>query len=84
MFLAKIKVVLKQSILDPQGQTILHALENLGYNSVKELRVGKYIELKLNEDDDEVASKLVNEICDKLLANPVMENYFFEIEKVDR
>lgn len=84
MYLAKIKVVLKQSILDPQGQTILHALENLGYNSVKELRVGKYIELKLDVDDDETANKLISEICNKLLSNPVMENYSFDIQKINQ
>ncbi|RCK73949.1 MAG: Phosphoribosylformylglycinamidine synthase, PurS subunit [Ignavibacteriae bacterium] len=82
MYLAKINVVLKKSILDPQGQTILHALENLNYNTVKEVRIGKYIEVKIDVEDQSTAENIVNEISKKLLSNPVMENYYFSLEKL--
>lgn len=82
MYLAKINVVLKKSILDPQGQTVLHALENLNYYSVKEVRIGKYIEVKLDVEEQSVAEKIVNEISTKLLSNPIMENYYFTLEKM--
>lgn len=82
MYLAKINVVLKKSILDPQGQTVLHALENLNYNSIKEVRIGKYIEVKLDVEEKLVAENIVNEISRKLLSNPIMENYYFTLEKM--
>jgi phosphoribosylformylglycinamidine synthase len=80
MLKAKIIVKLKNSILDPQGKTIHHALEMLGYKDIKSLRSGKFFELKLNFDDKEKAQALVDEICKKLLANPVTEEYHFTIE----
>ncbi len=82
MYLAKINVVLKKSILDPQGQTVLHALENLNYNSIKEVRIGKYIEVKLDVEEKSVAENIVNEISRKLLSNPIMENYYFTLERM--
>ncbi len=81
MLKAKIIVKLKDSILDPQGKTIHHALEMLGYKDIKSLRSGKFFELKLNFDDKEKAQVLVDEICKKLLANPVTEEYHFTIEE---
>ncbi len=81
MLKAKIIVKLKDTILDPQGKTIHHALETLGYKNIEKLRSGKFFELNLNLDDKEKAYNLVDEICRKLLANPVTEDYYFTIEE---
>ena len=82
-YLAKIKVTLRQSILDVQGKAVEHALTNLGYDSVESARIGKYIEVTINEADRGQAERVGNEICQKLLSNPVMENYSLELEKVN-
>ncbi len=81
MLKAKIIVKLKDTILDPQGKTIHHALETLGYKDIESLRSGKFFELKLNLNDKEKAQAFVDEICRKLLANPVTEEYYFTIEE---
>ena len=80
---AKIRVTLRQSILDVQGKAVQHALENLGYVSVVKARIGKYIEVRINEDDGAQAERISDEICRKLLANPVMEDYSVELEKIN-
>lgn len=82
-FNAKIKVTLRQSILDVQGKAVEHALKNLGYTTVDSARIGKYIEVSINEADRQEAEWICNEICQKLLSNPVMENYAFELEEVN-
>ncbi|MCF8381992.1 MAG: phosphoribosylformylglycinamidine synthase subunit PurS [Chlorobium sp.] len=82
-FNAKIKVTLRQSILDVQGKAVEHALKNLGYTTVDSARIGKYIEVSINEVDRHEAERICNEICQKLLSNPVMENYAFELEQVN-
>lgn len=81
MIKAKIIVRLKDTILDPQGKTIHHALQTLGYNQIENLRTGKFFELKLNIDEDEKAMEIVDEICRKILSNPVTEEYTFTLEK---
>ena len=82
MYLAKIYVTLKPTVNDPQGLTIKGALHNLGFTSVTSVRAGKYIEIKLKENDLPTAQQKVNEMCKKLLANPVIENYSFELEEI--
>ena len=82
MYLAKVTVTLRRSILDPQGKAVHHAIESLGMNSVEEVRIGKYIELRVDSPKKEEAEKLVKEACEKLLANPVMEDFSFSLEKV--
>ena len=79
MYSAQIKVKLRKSILDPQGKTVEHSLISLGYNKVKDTRIGKFIELKLDAANEEEAKKITEEVCRKLLANPVMEDYEFEV-----
>jgi len=79
LYLAKIKITLRKSILDPQGKAVEHSILALGYKNVEDTRIGKYIELKLNAGSEEEAKKVVEEISDKLLANPVMEDYEFEL-----
>jgi len=81
MFHAKIKVTLRKSILDPQGKATENSLHSLNYTSVKNVRIGKYIELDIDESNEEKAKSLVEEISNKLLSNPIMEDYTYELEK---
>jgi len=82
MYKAKIYVTLKADILDPQGKAIKQSLLTLGYDETKEVRLGKYIELVLNVDLYDVAVERVKEMCEKLLANTVIEDYRYELEEV--
>ncbi|MBL4639237.1 MAG: phosphoribosylformylglycinamidine synthase subunit PurS [Kordiimonadaceae bacterium] len=77
---ARIHVTLKNGVLDPQGKAIEHALGNMGFDGVNEARQGKYIELDLAETDREKAQAKVDEMCRKLIANTVIENYSIELE----
>jgi phosphoribosylformylglycinamidine synthase len=77
---AKVIIKLKDTILDTQGLTIHHALETLGYKNIESLRSGKFFEIELNVEDREKAVEIVDEICKKLLTNPVTEEYQFTIE----
>lgn len=79
MYKAKIKITLRKSILDPQGKAVEHSIESLGYKNVKDTRIGKYIELKLDTASEDEAKKVTDEVCHKLLSNPIMEDYEFEI-----
>jgi|TARA_B110001454_G_C12619780_1_gene392381 phosphoribosylformylglycinamidine synthase PurS subunit len=79
MFLATVRVTLKPTVNDPQGLTIARALATLGFDSVDGVRAGKFIEITLDESDRVVAEKQVNEMCEKLLANPVIERYNFDL-----
>lgn len=78
MYLVKVYVMYKDSILDPQGEAVKGAIHRLGYPAVEEVRIGKYFEMKLSKSDADI-EKQVNEICDKLLANVNMESYRYEI-----
>ena len=82
MFKAIITVKLRTSILDPEGKAIEHALNSLDFTGLSDVRVGKEIELSVDAPSEEEASATVDAVCGKLLANPVMEDYFFKIEKV--
>ena len=77
---AKVYVTLKTGILDPQGKAIEHALSVLGFNTVKGVRVGKYLEVALDPAPKEVAEKSVKEMCEKLLANTIVETYRYELD----
>jgi phosphoribosylformylglycinamidine synthase len=74
-YAARVNVTLKPGIADPQGQTIEKALPALGYEGVQQVRVGKMIELTLDASDPDDAKRRVEEMCEKLLANPVIEAY---------
>jgi phosphoribosylformylglycinamidine synthase len=76
---AKIFVTLKNGILDPQGRTIQQSLHTLGFSTVEEVRIGKFMELDLNETDVTSAENTIKSMCEKLLANTVIEDYRFEI-----
>ena len=77
----KVKVVLKDGILDPQGKAVMHALNDMKFKGIKDVRIGKYIELTFDNLDKNSIEKETDEICHKLLSNPVMENFEFEIEE---
>lgn len=76
---ARVYVTLKDGVLDPQGEAIRHALGSLGFEGVEAVRQGKVIDLELAEGDAERAKAAVTEMCEKLLANTVIENYRVEI-----
>ena len=76
---AKIHVTLKQGILDPQGKAIEHALDSLGFKNAANVRVGKYMELDLQETDKTKAEVEVKSMCEKLLANTIIEEYRYEL-----
>jgi len=80
---ARIVVRLRPGILDPQGTTIQRALEGLGFPEVRDLRVGKVLELTLDETDATRARERLDEMCRKLLANPVIEDYTCEVVESD-
>ena len=78
--LAKIYITLKKDVLDPQGSVIANSLKSLGFDKIEDVRQGKYIEIKLNTKNKETANKQLNEMCEKLLANLVIEDYKVEID----
>jgi phosphoribosylformylglycinamidine synthase len=77
---AKIYVTLKDGVLDPQGKTVKFALDKMGYKNINDVKIGKYIEIDLENRAGNGMDKEINEICDKLLANPNIEKYTFKIE----
>jgi phosphoribosylformylglycinamidine synthase len=77
---AKVYITLKPGVLDPQGKAVQHALASLGFGEVQDARIGKYIELKLNGVERSKAEADVKQMCEKLLANTVIESYRYELE----
>ena len=78
--LAKIYITLKKDVLDPQGSVIANSLKSLGFNNVEDVRQGKFIEIILSNEDKDAAQKQLSEMCEKLLANLVIEDYKIELE----
>ena len=83
MFLARVYISLKETVNDPEGLTIHAALKDLGLHTVESVRAGKYFEIRLREDDKEGANQVVTQLCDQLLANPVIDQYRYELEIVN-
>lgn len=81
-YFAQIYVTLRPSVLDPQGTAVQSGLQHMGYNNVEQVRIGKYIEVTLNSDSPEAAKQQLDQICDQLLANTVIENYRFEVQEL--
>ena len=75
----EIQITPKKGLLDPQGKAVLRALENLGYAGILDLRVGKLIQMEIKDPDSPLNSSRVAEMCEKLLANTVVEDYTFKI-----
>ncbi|USG66398.1 phosphoribosylformylglycinamidine synthase subunit PurS [Brevibacillus ruminantium] len=79
MYKAVVYVTLRQSVLDPQGHAVKGALHSLGFDEVKDVRIGKYMEVELDTSDRSQAEERISAMCEKLLANTVIEDYRFEI-----
>ena len=75
MFEATINVTLKKSVLDPQGQTVLHALDSLGFKEAQDVRVGKFFVLSVDSKNQAQAEERIRQMCEKLLVNTVIEEY---------
>jgi len=73
-------VTLKKEVLDPQGKVVSQTLKNMGYDSIVNVRQGKYFDIELNENDKEKAKKIAEEICKKLLTNVVIEDYIIDLK----
>jgi len=82
MFKAKIFVKRRRTILDPQGKAVELGIKSLGFQNVSNVRVDKFIELEIKEEDESKAKEEIDKICDALLANPHLEDYSFELEKL--
>lgn len=83
MFLAKVLVTLKPTVNDPPGLTVMGGLKTMGFDSVESVRLGKYLEVKVNESDKSKAEAQVAEMCRKLLANPVIEEFSYDLVELD-
>ena len=81
MFTAHIQITLRPSILDPQGKAVHHAVETLGFDGVERVRIGKYAEVTLDAASREEAEALARTLCEKVLANPVMEDFTFTLQE---
>lgn len=79
-YFAQIYVTLRPSVLDPAGTAVQSGLKHMGYENVEQVRIGKYVEVTLEANSQEAAKEQLDRICDQLLANPVIENYRFEIQ----
>jgi len=84
LFLSKITVTLRKSILDPQGKAVQHGIHSMGYDAVEDVRIGKFIELSVNVASKKEAEQVTEEVCKKLLANPVMEDFAYVVEEIKR
>ncbi|MGG3467707.1 phosphoribosylformylglycinamidine synthase subunit PurS [Neobacillus pocheonensis] len=80
MYKVKVYVTLRESVLDPQGKAVTNSLHTLNYKEVADVRIGKYMELTIEKSDRDI-NDVVNEICTNLLANPVIEDYRYEVEE---
>ncbi len=80
MYKANIHIKLRPSILDPQGKAVHHALESLGFDSVESVRMGKYVEMWVDERTEDDARRVATEACERLLANQVMEDFEITLE----
>ncbi len=77
---AKIIVMPKKTVLDPQGVAVRQALETMSFHGIKQVRVGKFMEIELDGDNQAELQRKIDEACQRLLSNPVIEEYRFEIE----
>ena len=82
MFQARIYITLKPTVNDPQGVTVLSSLHRLGFDSAEDVRIGKYLLVNINELDRDKAETSATEMCQKLLANPVIEEFRFDLEEM--
>jgi phosphoribosylformylglycinamidine synthase subunit PurS len=81
MYKVKVYVTLRESVLDPQGSAVKSALHSMSYNEVQDVRIGKYMELTIEKSDRDL-DVAVREMCEKLLANTVIEDFTYEVQEV--
>lgn len=79
MLTAEIHVTLKELVLDPQGTTLKRSMETMGYKNIEEVRMGKFIQVRFNSDDRKEVEEKVKEMCQKILSNPVIEQYSYSL-----
>lgn len=80
MYKVKVYVTLRESVLDPQGTAVKNSLHSMNYQAVTDVRIGKYMELTIEKTERDI-EEVINELCQRLLANPVIEDYRYEIEE---
>lgn len=81
-YFAQIYVTLRPSVLDPAGTAVQSGLKHMGYENVGQVRIGKYVEVHLEAENQESAKDQLDRMCDQLLANPVIENYRFDLQEL--
>jgi phosphoribosylformylglycinamidine synthase PurS subunit len=81
-FKAEIDVMPLKALLDPQGKAVSHGLNNIGLSEIDNVRIGKHITLEIDADSSEQAKQKIEEACKKLLSNPIMESFQFEVEEI--
>jgi phosphoribosylformylglycinamidine synthase PurS subunit len=84
MWEATIHVTLREGVLDPQGQAVLKCLHQLGFDTLRDVQVGKFMVVRLEADSNVQAGQLVDAMCQQLLANPVIEDYYWELAEVSK
>ena len=82
-FIAEINVMPLKALLDPQGKAVTHSMKNIGFTEVSNVRIGKHITLEIEAASKEVAMERVNETCNKILSNPIMEGFDYTLKKID-
>ncbi|MFH1683700.1 MAG: phosphoribosylformylglycinamidine synthase subunit PurS [Candidatus Margulisiibacteriota bacterium] len=82
MYEAQVKITLKKTVADPQGLTVKHALESFGFSGINAVRMGKFITLKLDAKDQAEAQEKAQKMCQKLLANPIIEDFSVEVKQI--
>jgi phosphoribosylformylglycinamidine synthase len=82
-YIAEINVMPLKTLLDPQGKAVHHSMKNIGFSEVSSVRIGKHITIELEAESKEKAMERVNEVCNKILANPVMEGYEYEVREAE-
>jgi len=82
-FIAEINVMPLKALLDPQGKAVTHSMKNIGFSEVANVRIGKHVTLEIEAASKEIAMKRVNEACNKILSNPIMEGFDYILKEID-
>jgi phosphoribosylformylglycinamidine synthase len=82
-FIAEINIMPLKALLDPQGKAVTHSMKNIGFENISNVRIGKHITLEIEAAEEEKAMEQVNDACNKILANPIMEGYDYTIRKME-
>jgi phosphoribosylformylglycinamidine synthase len=81
-FLAEINIMPLKALLDPQGKAVTASMKNIGFKNVNNVRMGKHITLELDVESEQVAKKIIDDSCKKILSNPIMESYEFTVKAI--